>query len=366
MLRADTLCFCLLIALILNIVRGWHEAIRYDNSTFPCEAGCATSEQLCFQTAWGPVTALTRAITAQCQYVIYTVALGKREATHLHPAGDFWDGKPCSIFLLSNNSKFAETYGLETGSVFRNWFIVIVKDEPFSRQFPSARRAAKIVKFSPHTFLHSNVKYAIFIDAKLQAMVHPEVVIRSHMEQHGNVILAAVRHQKAISLQHELQRIGNSYFNYNKTGITDNYTKIVEQVEFYNRSAFMQLPYTQVMIDGGYLVHNVHDPVAIQFRCAWLNQVQLFGDRDQISLPYVVGWMTYGNTQQPGHQSNMFLSLRTDGYDPALVGGSKKHHGRAENIERRFNILNHEAYWWKEKIKTRLAKEWPRTVHDQQ
>ncbi|RYY82441.1 DUF616 domain-containing protein [archaeon] len=218
MLQTISLLLCL--GLGIGLVRGWNEAISYRNSTFPCEAACV-SDQPCFPTSWGPVATLTRAITAECQYVIYTVALGKREVTHLHPAGEFWGGKPCSIFLLSNNSKFAETHNLESGSIFRNWLIIVVKDEPFAQQYGSPRRAAKIVKFAPHYFLHPNVKYAIFIDAKLQAMVHPESVIRAHMEQHGNVILAAVKHPKTYSFQHELTRIARSYFEYNKTGLQE-------------------------------------------------------------------------------------------------------------------------------------------------
>ncbi|RYG96513.1 DUF616 domain-containing protein, partial [archaeon] len=294
-------CFALSIAVGTCL----NKAINFSNATFPCEAGCI-SNQPCFKTAWGPTLNFTRAITAPCDYVLYSISLGPRDASSLHPVQDYWGGKPCSIYMLGNHSKFVQTHKLQTGSIFRNWLIVLVNDLLLEQQYGSYRRAVKLVKMSTHMVLHPNVKYAIFIDAKLVSIHHPKTIVENYAERYGDVILAAVHHPNRNTIEQEFQAISSYENNGSFTSITDNITKIADQVQFYEKNGLKKLPFQQVLIDSAYEVIRVHDKVSIQLRCAWLNQIQTFGDRDQISLPYVLVWMTYNNTTQNATQPNLF------------------------------------------------------------
>ncbi|RYH03666.1 DUF616 domain-containing protein [archaeon] len=319
----------------------WNEAISYNHSVFPCEAGCASNAP-CFPTDWTTIAETSKALTEKCEYVLYSIALGNKDTLKVITIEDFWDGKTCSIFFLSSHSKFAHIHKLDTGSRFRNWTIIGVESSTLDQAFGSNRRAAKVVKMSPHYFLHPNVKYAIFIDAKLQVVANPIDVIKTHMEPYNDVILAALRHPFSTSFSDEFRTISRIYHVYKNTAITDNFHLLAKQVKAYNESALMRSDFVQIMIEGGYQAIKVHDEVSQQFRCAWLNQVQQYADRDQVSFPYVLGWMTHGNMLEPGSRNNSFLSLRDEATG---VGG-----------RRRVNLLNSSVYWWKTEG-TRLAKQ---------
>eukprot|EP01031_Cornospumella_fuschlensis_P027357 gene27357-33044_t len=103
---------------------------------------------------------------------MYSVALGKVDRGTLHEIDAYWGNETCSIFFLGRQSKIVSMYGLDTGVLFRNWTIVLVDDSE-EVLGTSVRRKVKILKFSPHVFLSSKVRYAIFIDAKLQIQQHP-------------------------------------------------------------------------------------------------------------------------------------------------------------------------------------------------
>eukprot|EP01031_Cornospumella_fuschlensis_P027613 gene27613-33347_t len=379
------------------MVWSLHEAIRYRNATFPCEAGCGSS---CYKTAWEPVINITKNYTANCRYVLYSLSIGHRDSGSIHPIDNYWDSPntTCSLFILGYHSKFVHPpHNLTTGSHFLNWTIVLVNDTLLREQFGSFRRASKLVKMSTHMFMHAKVKYAVFIDAKLQPMAPPRGIIQRFAEQHEDVILAAVRHPSSQSLHDELKaiRIAHRHFgNHSVLGVTDNYTKIEQQVRVYNASLVL-LPKTLFLIDSGYQVIHVHDRVSIQLRCAWLHQVQLYGDRDQISFPYVLAHMaakdpslfTHHNHNPSNRNRIGTNTTTTTSSSNSSTGGSSQQqqqqqmgefgefvtvlgdceHGDAAHRRachprvRRVLLLNHTQFFWTSK--TRLAKEWLRGAH---
>eukprot|EP01031_Cornospumella_fuschlensis_P028055 gene28055-33873_t len=249
----------------------------------------------------------------------YGLGFCNKDTLKVLPIDDYWYGGTCSIFFLSTHSKFAHIHKLSTGVKFRNWTIIGVESLNLEKSFGSNRRAAKV----------------------LQVAASPIDVIKTHIEPYNDAVLAIVRHPFSSTFWDEFRAIHRTYHVYKNTAVTDNFNALLKQVETYNSSALMKLDFVQTMVEGGYQVIKVHDEVGKQFRCSWLNEVQKYADRDQVSFPYVLGWMTYGNKPQPGAHNSSFLYFR----DEAEGGGGL----------RRIQLLNSSVYWWKTEG-TRLAK----------
>jgi hypothetical protein len=141
------------------------------------------------------------------------------------------------------------------------------------------RRAGKIPKLSPDMFFHKNVKYAIYLDAKLELIANPLKALQEHMLPFERVIMTAVRHPRSKNVTAEVNAI--IYYQHSRPNITDSIATVKAQASYYNSTGLLESG-RQTMVEGAMLMHRVHHPAAITFRCAWLDQVIRYSDRDQV------------------------------------------------------------------------------------
>lgn len=282
--------------------------IDYKNASFPCKSECVSlSSQKCFHTAWEIAAARTRIITKECTYVVYSVSLNP-DLNDIHPIPDFWSGdsnnsitksKPCSIYFIQRRSKFVERTGAESLEVVNNWTLILIDNLPM---YESRRKASKIPKLMPDMFFAGSVMAAIYIDAKLSLTVSPSQWIQKALYSHPDTILAAIGHHQLKEIVDEISFIElsnwkkgiSSYRDMNANNRDLMNKKLMQQYNDYQENGLFELMETQnisqALIDGGILFHKLHHPQAAILRCAWLEQVHRYSDRDQAAFPFVVGW----------------------------------------------------------------------------
>lgn len=346
----------LLSLLIFSLSNAWDPKGDYKHAVFPCETECARmSSGLCFTTSWRTPAAWSRTLSVGCQYVMYSISLGSAVAG-INGILDYWGGKPCSFMFLSRHSELVKNARLKNLHRMGNWTVLLVDDFP---NFVSLRRAGKIPKFAPNFFFSKNVSYAMYLDSKYQLKVNPIEVIQNYSSFDSNVVLSAFRHPKNPSFENEHANILRSAAK--RPTITDDLSKVNAQVENYTNSEVISQLRTegrnQVMIEAGMLIHKMHDKRGNVFRCAWLDQVQQWSDRDQVAFPFMVAHFNGGkpylnNTlTHPAYNNDSFmvpLQFKSHGGDAYINLIPARYYWRNKRYKHNFGNISYET--WHEKI----------------
>lgn len=165
----------------------------------------------------------------------------------------------------------------QNGSTFVGiWRIVVIRNAPFT----DPRRTGKIPKLLLHR-LFPNVRFSIWMDAKLQLTVDPYQVLERFLWR-GHFTWAISKHYQRFNVFEEADR--------NKeAGKYDN-ASIDAQIEVYRKEGLT--PYSEeklpIMSDvpEGCLIIREHSPLTNLFSCLWFNEVDRFTSRDQLSFGY--------------------------------------------------------------------------------
>lgn len=274
--------------------------IHYDTASFPCDTECAAlSSGECFPSIWSAAAELTRKVTKDCEYVLYSVSLG-HEVGDLYETKDFWNGQPCTLMFLSENSTLVNRINAKSLDTYNGWTLILVGNFD---DWPSLRRAGKIPKLAPNMFFTETTKYAMYLDSKFKLSWTPKQIIEKFALLNANILITALGHPKNRDLKMEVNNICES--RKKRPTLTDNIDKVLEQFQNYTENPVIKeleeqsLP--QNVVEAGMLVHKLHDARGNIFRCAWLEQVQLFSDRDQVAFPFVAA---YFNELRPKYMIN--------------------------------------------------------------
>ncbi|CAF2081049.1 probable hexosyltransferase MUCI70 [Brassica napus] len=189
--------------------------------------------------------------------------------------------------MARNNIPFYMFIDEETHSYLKNtssysddnkrvglWRIIVVHNVPYT----DARRNGKIPKLLLHR-LFPNVRYSIWLDAKLQLVVDPYQILERFLWR-TNSSIAMSRHYRRfdVFVEAEANKAARKYDN----------ASIDYQVEFYRKEGLTpytdaKLPITSDVPEGCTIIRE-HIPITNLFTCVWFNEVDRFTSRDQLSF----------------------------------------------------------------------------------
>uniref|UniRef100_A0A0D9WIZ0 TOD1/MUCI70 glycosyltransferase-like domain-containing protein n=1 Tax=Leersia perrieri TaxID=77586 RepID=A0A0D9WIZ0_9ORYZ len=207
-----------------------------------------------------------------------------------------------------------EAHVKNSTSLYRNnkiglWRLVVVRNLPYE----DPRRTGKIPKLLLHR-LFPNVRFSVWIDAKLKLVVDPYLLLErnamilifdgciesdcnlssTRFLWRKNATFAISRHYKRFDVFEEAEA--------NKAAGKYDNTSIDYQIDFYRNEGLThyspaKLPITSDVPEGCVIIRE-HIPITNLFTCLWFNEVDRFTSRDQISFSTVrdkirakVGWM---------------------------------------------------------------------------
>ncbi|XP_047323296.1 probable hexosyltransferase MUCI70 [Impatiens glandulifera] len=157
------------------------------------------------------------------------------------------------------------------------WRIIVVHNIPYA----DARRNGKVPKLLLHR-LFPNIRYSVWIDAKLRLIVDPYQLLERFLWRQ-NATFAISKHYKRFDVfqEAEANKAARKYDNFS----------IDYQVEFYKKEGLT--PYSEAKlpiisdVPEGCVIIREHIPITNLFTCLWFNEVDRFTSRDQLSFSIV-------------------------------------------------------------------------------
>ena len=258
-----------------------------DLSRLPCESECASSTH-CSPTFWGATIAQSRARSAGCEVILYTVST-EPNTRRIVPGPA--DNVGCNIAFVAEGT-------VQNSSGFAGWTLVFVNSTDSLRQFPDVRKASRVPKLSPGLFFADSVKYAVYTDNLVLFKVPIRQLIKRSTAPPGSgreVVMAAMRHPFVNSLEREYKLI-ESLRPYRKR-ITHQWDVLQKQFGSYMeyQKTHPNLTY-DIFLEGSVLVHNMRSPLSKKWRCDWYEEYNRWSDRDQVAAGFMVGKLFYEAT----------------------------------------------------------------------
>ncbi|AQK87688.1 hypothetical protein Zm00014a_041330 [Zea mays] len=228
----------------------------------------------------------------QCRELVVASAIFGNYDMIQHPRNisEFSKANACFYMFVDEET---EAYVKNSSSLYNNnkvglWRLVVVRNLPYE----DPRRTGKIPKLLLHR-LFPNVKFSVWIDAKLQLVADPYLLLERFLWR-KNTTFAISRHYKRFDVfeEAEANKAAGKYYN----------ASIDYQIEFYRNEGLThyspaKLPITSDVPEGCVIIRE-HIPITNLFTCLWFNEVDRFTSRDQISFSTVrdkirarVGWM---------------------------------------------------------------------------
>ncbi|TVU20487.1 hypothetical protein EJB05_36696 [Eragrostis curvula] len=228
----------------------------------------------------------------QCRELVVASAIFGNYDMIQHPRNisEFSKANACFYMFVDEET---EAYVKNSSSLYNNnkiglWRLVVVHNLPYE----DPRRTGKIPKLLLHR-LFPNVRFSVWIDAKLQLIADPYLLLERFLWR-KNATFAISRHYKRFDVFEEAEA--------NKAAGKYDNASIDSQIEFYRNEGLThystaKLPITSDVPEGCVIIRE-HIPISNLFTCLWFNEVDRFTSRDQISFSTVrdkirakVGWM---------------------------------------------------------------------------
>ncbi|XP_062231968.1 probable hexosyltransferase MUCI70 isoform X1 [Phragmites australis] len=228
----------------------------------------------------------------QCRELVVASAIFGNYDMIQHPRNisEFSKANACFYMFVDEET---EAYVNNSSSLYSNnkiglWRLVVARNLPYE----DPRRTGKIPKLLLHR-LFPNVRFSVWIDAKLQLFADPYLLLERFLWR-NNTTFAISRHYKRFDVFEEAEA--------NKAAGKYDNASIDYQIEFYRNEGLAhyspaKLPITSDVPEGCVIIRE-HIPITNLFTCLWFNEVDRFTSRDQISFSTVrdkirarVGWM---------------------------------------------------------------------------
>jgi UDP-glucuronate 4-epimerase len=249
----------------------------YSGEQSICAIECADKDR-CISSPFDDVYAESIEATRNCETVVYTVSFGSHYGLKEPPSTLSCNrGSCCSIAFVTKLGT--------TSHSNRMWKEILVKADKFL--FWDSRRMSRVIKLTPGKFFSPSVKYAIYVDVKLQLNMDPKTLVQMLGDGvNRTASLLAVRHNVNSDPFHERSHILGA----KKVLRSATYTvkTMNHQVEQYRKDLASRNMSIGNMIDGALLVHNLESSSGRSFRCAWSKEYYRGSDRDQISFPWIL------------------------------------------------------------------------------
>ena len=280
-----------------------------DLSRLPCESECASSTH-CSPTFWGATIAQSRARSAGCEVILYTVST-EPNTRRIVPGPA--DNVGCNIAFVAEGT-------VRNTAGFANWTLVHVNSTNSSQQFPNARKASRVPKLSPGLFFADSVKYAVYVDSILHLKVPVSRLLNWSMpaDTDREVVMAVMAHSFTDNLHAEFKVIGKVRLR--RPHITHQWALLQAQHKNYTEyeATHPGLVYN-VMFEGSALVHNVHSPLGKKWRCDWYKEYNRWADRDQMPGCFMASKLHYQasrGSQTRSAPTNYLDTPVADGFIP--------------------------------------------------
>lgn len=228
----------------------------------------------------------------QCRELVVASAIFGNYDMIQHPrnVSEFSKANACFYMFVDEETK---AYVKNSSALYRDnkvglWRLVVVRNLPYE----DPRRTGKIPKLLLHR-LFPNVRFSVWIDAKLQLVADPYLLLERFLWR-KNATFAISRHYKRFDVFEEAEA--------NKAAGKYDNASIDSQIVFYRNEGLThyspaKLPVTSDVPEGCVIIRE-HIPITNLFTCLWFNEVDRFTPRDQISFSTVrdkirgkVGWM---------------------------------------------------------------------------
>lgn len=287
---------------------------QHESQLMPCECSCqvqpihSASMPVCFNSAWGEASRVSREASSGCSVVLYTVLISPH-ADRIHPLPSPWHPGKCSFaFITSTAPLYLASLNSSHGTV-SNWILVPVS--PLHPAWSDLRRASRLPKLTPDYFFHPDVQYAAYVDSKLLLSpdLTPDVLVSFITPPLGLAeipLLVLIQHPFNAHLLDDLDLL----VHHPQRPHISHYPQLVERQGKHYRamerkagSDGRKLLCLNFTFDAALLVHNIGSRYwsssgdgqivskgpGARFRCAWLREYMNWGDRDQLAGGLVLG-----------------------------------------------------------------------------
>jgi hypothetical protein len=159
------------------------------------------------------------------------------------------------------------------------WTLLLLEG---SMPFDSSRRNSRVPKMLAHR-LFPRARYALWVDAKLRLHTPPSELRRRFLP--AGVALAAYRNLRRDHIDEERDWM----WKHKCSQDVDKCSELFRQWAAYEaEQAEPGWTRETVAIEGSVLLQDLQSPVHNALFCAWFNEYVRYGERDQISIAYVL------------------------------------------------------------------------------
>ena len=171
----------------------WYNSHAQRIAALPCASECA-SQSSCFQTGFDEASRVSRALTAGCEIVYYTVGLHSQQS-YLRDVENAMTSN-CYVAFVKKESPM----GSRRENVMYGWRIVRVEQKSLTK-FSVGRRASRIPKITPKSFFADSVRYALYFDSALTPALRPQDVL-AYMSVNGSKVAVAMHAHRFMMAGH--------------------------------------------------------------------------------------------------------------------------------------------------------------------
>ena len=154
----------------------------------------------------------------------------------------------------------------------------------------NARRNSRVPKMLPHRFF-PHAEFCVWVDAKLQLQMAPEVMVDRFLRTPG-AGFAALRNLRKQTIGHEYAWISSwmcpSATRHIAASAACAEVQAQWQVYAQERRGEAAWQSRTVVIEGALLLMDLRATATLCLLCSWFNEYALFSERDQLSFAYVL------------------------------------------------------------------------------
>jgi UDP-glucuronate 4-epimerase len=316
----------------LALYADWYKT--RETSLIPCVSEMSV-KGLCFNCGWTAAAKASRQLTASCDAVLYTVS-GHAKTAALPAAPGNAD---CNVAFVNDQSPLFQTAerspvtdsGSKALGQYHNWTLVGIAND-LGSNVQDSRKLSRLPKINPRKFFAPRVRHAVYADTSVSLLVPVKDVVGRMTTRaaegpgrgRSGAVFAAVRRAGGAieSLYDDIASVQETLVAKKRfPGIQAKLSEYKDACESYQQK-YKGLLYNNVF-DGSLFVHDLHSPMAREFRRRWFREYQEWADREQIAASFVIGMMHY---QHMGKEN-----LKTTNLKWVAIGSDEKRAAASES-----------------------------------
>ena len=260
-------------------------------------SGCHGKSMCGFMSSSGYDALAKRAasLSSECSLVVVTAVFGRKDKLQ-QPAGVWPSVSGCffafvddesASFLLQTAPPSVAREGALSDERIGAWRLLKL---PLTQSpYVSPRRASRVPKLLTFRFFPS-AEYSVWLDGKLKLLVDPHTLVRRFLSS-PHAAIALPRNLRRDHIDEEMAWIRSTLAEEPEKLVASDARAVEAQWRYYEaeqRNASSTWMARTACAEGAMIVTNLRSPLAKCVLCAWYNEWHRFGERDQLSLSYVL------------------------------------------------------------------------------